>query len=205
MAKKAKAIQLNLTFDKGADKLNFRVYAKDEKGRKVMIDGFVGRGFDTFRYYVEGIAYPMGFTPEEGWDFFGPKENSYNEWYENGAYGNGGNGYKTIKEGLVEHLTQQWGIQVTEEMVEDQMPEMPKEVLKAAEEIVYGWLMHEEFNGTKKEHEEFAKNAAAEIVYDGTCFDEQGWEFPCTTNVGLYNLNGETVGEEWEYKVQDAA
>lgn len=201
---KTKMIPLNLNYDKGATKLNFRVYTKDDKGRKVMIDGFVARYFDSHKYYVEGIAYPMGFVPEEDWDFFGPKENRYNEWYENGAYGNADNRYKTIKEGLVEHLTEQWGIPVTEKMVEDQMPDMPDEVVKAAEKIVFGWLMHEDFKGTKKAHKELAERVAEDVVYGGTCFDEQGWDVPDTTNVGLFNLNGETVGEEWEYRANEA-
>ena len=205
---------LTMTWAKDGKTLDFVFRTSAGRGRVVTIEGWVSRHFDSTKYGIESQACPR-FNPKEGWDFFGPKENYYNTYYSGTTYDPDGimggtedtNRFATIAEAVVEHFNEQWGIDFTEDEIREAIPVMTDAMEANFKKIVSDWAFNDlkdaGYKGDDTARRELADEIAADMVNDGTCFSEKGYME--TTEFGLYNLDGDNVWNEVEYRLESEA
>lgn len=201
---------LTLTWAKDGKTMDFTFKASAGRGKKVTIEGWVSRHYDSHKYGITSKAVPH-FNPKADWDFFGPKENFFNTYYNGTTYEAdsvfGGpeetNRFDTIAEAIVGHFKEQWGIDFTEDEIREAIPELTDGHKAIIIKTIADWaaidLLQAGFKGSKKSRLELAKEIAESMVDDGTCFNEKGYME--TTECGLLNLDGENVWNEVEYRM----
>ena len=204
---------LTLTWAKDGKTMDFTFKASAGRGKKVTIEGWVSRHYDSHKYGITSKAVPH-FNPKADWDFFGPKENSYHAYYdgtnydanENDWYGSTAdtNRFDTIAEAIVGHFKEQWGIDFTEDEIREAIPELNKRMMATVNKTISDWAYNDlneaGFKGTDKARRDLADQIAADMINDGTCFNEKGYME--TTECGLLNLDGENVWNEVEYRME---
>lgn len=202
---------LTLTWAKDGKTMDFTFKASAGKRKAVTIEGWVSRHFDSRRYGITSKATPH-FNPKADWDFFGPKENFFNTYYYGTTYEAdsvfGGpeetNRFDTIAEAIVGHFKEQWGIDFTEDEIREVIPDLTKAIEATVAKTISDWAFNDlkeaGFKGTDKARRDLADQIAADMINDGTCFNEKGYME--TTECGLLNLDGENVWNEVEYRME---
>lgn len=190
-----KALQVELTFGKKNDTIDFVV-----RGKNFLIDGYVMRHFDSYRYMaasqmthltkkVESETSDKMVWPTDDW-----LESNYKDTVVEAILSN--LQYYSI---FTEKTMKENGIRHGQVVAEFKMPDPPKDILATAKKLIVEAVRRE--GATVKQAKAFADN----VTYDGTCFIDRGYSYPATGSIGCYNLDWEYVMEEWELEKKGEA